>query len=163
MPRLNSRPHREWGLRLSPCVKSVVNLNRDFALVSVKHKRATLTRACHSARWRRKYKRLTAHGEGHNKRFLDTSSILVGSTKRVLDEHLLFQRRLRRQGFALIQRKRHLRWKSKVAFFVMLYLINLYKVGIAGMSRGISTGDNNTIFFWQSKFLWCDLLCCIQN
>ena len=27
----------------------------------------------------------------------------------------------------------------------------------------ISTGDNNTIFFWQSKFLWCDLLCCIQN
>ena len=29
----------------------------------------------------------------------------------------------------------------------MLYLINLDKVGIAGMSRGISTGDNNTIFF----------------
>ena len=35
----------------------------------------------------------------------------------------------------------------------MLYLINLDKVGIAGMSRGISTGDNNTIFFRQSKFL----------
>ena len=27
----------------------------------------------------------------------------------------------------------------------------------------ISTGDNNTIFFRQSKFLWGNLLCCIQN
>ena len=46
---------------------------------------------------------------------------------------------------------------------LILYLINLDQIGIPGMSRGISTGDNNTIFFRQSKFLWGNLLCCIQN
>ena len=64
---------------------------------------------------------------------LDTSSILVRSTKRVLDEHLLFQRRLRRKGFALIRtEKRHLRLKSKVAFFVyrILYFLES-KFGIS--------------------------------
>ena len=50
---------------------------------------------------------------------LDTGSIPVGSTKRVLDEHLLFQRRLRRQGFALIRTKnaildKSLRWRFSV-------------------------------------------------
>ncbi len=36
-----SRPYREGVLRPSRCVKSVVNVHRDFALVSVIHKRAT--------------------------------------------------------------------------------------------------------------------------
>ena len=78
---------------------------------------------------RGKYNKPSAHGEGYIKRFLDTSSILVGSTKRVLDEHLLFQRRLRRQGFALIRTKnaildKSLRWR----FFVYYDLLSLKKV-----------------------------------
>lgn len=50
------------------------------------------------------------------KAILDMGSIPIASTKRVLDEHLLFQRRFRRQGDALIRnRNRHLRLISKVA------------------------------------------------
>ena len=35
------RPYRERGLRLSPCVKSVVNMHRPFAIEAVMQKMAT--------------------------------------------------------------------------------------------------------------------------
>lgn len=35
------RPYRRRGLRLRPCVKSVVNMHRKFALVPIMQKRAT--------------------------------------------------------------------------------------------------------------------------
>ena len=40
-----------------------------------------------------------------------------------------------------------------VAALLRLYLVNLNQIGIAGMSCGISAGDNDTILFRQSKFL----------
>ena len=75
---------------------------------------------------RGKYNKPSAHGEGYIKRFLDTSSILVGSTKRVLDEHLLFQRRLRRQGFALIRTKNAILDKSLRWRFLLCYISSIF-------------------------------------
>ena len=45
------------------------------------HKRATGVIACLSALTKGNSKDMTAHGEGYIKRFLDTGSIPVGSTK----------------------------------------------------------------------------------
>ena len=54
----------------------------------------------------------------------DAGSTPAISTKCVLVEHLLFQRRLRRQGDALIRNKtRHLRLSSKVAGFIFQKLL----------------------------------------
>lgn len=44
--------------------------------------------------------------EGLVDRFSDASSTLAASTKWVLDEHLFFQRRFRREMFALIPNKK---------------------------------------------------------
>ena len=63
-------------------------------------------------------KRHAAPGESHIKRFSDVGSIPTGSTKKVLDEHLLFRRRLCREMSALIPNQKTPSWIcSKAAFY----------------------------------------------
>ena len=55
--------------------------------------------------------------------FSDTGSIPVASTKRYSDEHLLLQRRFRREVFALIQTEKHrLRKNPETALFCCLHI-----------------------------------------
>ena len=61
-----------------------MNLNRDFALVSVKQKRATQDRGLSLGIVKGNKQRVTAYGESYVKGFLDTGSIPVGSTRKEL-------------------------------------------------------------------------------
>ena len=61
---------------------------------------------CRRGPWKGNVKSAATLVEGLVDRFSDASSTLDASTKRVLGEHILFRRRVRREMFALIPNKK---------------------------------------------------------